>query len=498
MKKITVWGLAVVTAVSLAACGNGKETKEETVAVQTTAEESTDEENAVEIKDDLPAEEQKPAEAAAGQPEALEKLQQAVEQDLSDTVTALNADYERLKTEIDSYDVYREKPEQVEQFYEHVNTVNWELCMRMREYSLACAGMILDSDKKFGEKYDDLEKLYDVIYDDAGEDIYDEIYDGVLDDIYDVFYDGILEKAYDTVPYGEWSEAREQEYDWWSDTRSEVYDTWSDCRSDIYDFWSDMRSKVYDKDQERAEKEMEDFAAKITKLQGNKQDDALSDDKTEAAASETVTEGSSDGTVAEEADPLETYGEGIVRKMEDAVSAMQAEAETFTQEISSYDIYMEHIDEVEAFYDKMKDDTEALCAELKAEGAVYTEMILESDLSAGVKYDTLDLVNDYVCEDAADVINDGIYEDLMKYMSESFYEGILEDAKDDAPYGEWLDAYSDEYSRWLDTGSDIYSEYLDTKSEIYGFWLEVKGEVFGKDFERAQKITEDFREKAST
>ena len=136
----------------------------------------------------------------------------------------------------------------------------------MYDYSLYYAELIIKSDKSNGDKYDDLEELYENIYENAGEKIYDEIYDGILDKMYKDFYDGILEDAYDNAPYDEWSDARSDEYDWWSDTRSNTYDDWSDCRSDVYDFWSDIRSEIWDDDIQKAEKKMKDFQEEIDKL----------------------------------------------------------------------------------------------------------------------------------------------------------------------------------------------------------------------------------------
>ena len=179
----------------------------------------------------------------------------------------MKAEYEKIISDIDTYEKYLENTDKVEAFYKQIYEDTKQLCMRMREYSLNYAETIMASDKSNDDKYKDFEKLYDCIYDDAGDDIYDEIYDGILDDLYDDFYDGILDDAYDNgVPYDEWSDARSDEYDWWSDARSDVYDEWSDFRSDVYDFWSDMRSELWDDDVERAKEKIEDFQEDIEKL----------------------------------------------------------------------------------------------------------------------------------------------------------------------------------------------------------------------------------------
>lgn len=197
----------------------------------------------------------------------FKELNEVVSTDVENTISAIKSEYEKLVTDIDTYEKYLENTDKVEAFYEQVCEDTKLLCIRMREYSINYAEEIMASDKSNSDKYKDFEELYDCIYDDAGDDIYDEIYDGILDDLYDDFYDGILDDAYDNgAPYDEWSDARSDEYDWWSDARSDVYDEWSDFRSDVYDFWSDMRNELWDDDIERAEEKIVDFREDVEKI----------------------------------------------------------------------------------------------------------------------------------------------------------------------------------------------------------------------------------------
>lgn len=200
----------------------------------------------------------------------FEELDEVVSTDVENTVSDLKAEYEKLVTEIDTYKKYLDNTDRVKAFYKQVCEDTKKLCIRMREYSINYAEEIMASDKSNDEKYEDLEGLYDCIYDDAGDDIYDEIYEDILDDIYDAFYGGILEDAYDQdVEYEEWSDVCSNEYDWWSDAKSDVYDECSDFRSDVYDFWSDMSSELWDDDIERANEKIADFREDIEKLKGN-------------------------------------------------------------------------------------------------------------------------------------------------------------------------------------------------------------------------------------
>lgn len=205
--------------------------------------------------------------ASAGtDPQGVDQLKAALEKDVEALISSLTSEYEELAADIDTYEKYISNAGRVESFYASTVETVRQFCIKLREYSVTYATVITASDGSYSEKYDELDAIYDDIYDDVGEEIYDEIYDGVLDDMYDTFYDGILDKAYDSAPYEEWSDARSDEYDWWSDARSDVYDEWSDFRSDVYDFFSDVRSAVFKDDDEKTVSKIEDFIADIEKL----------------------------------------------------------------------------------------------------------------------------------------------------------------------------------------------------------------------------------------
>lgn len=195
-----------------------------------------------------------------------EEAEELITKDVEETIAELESEIEKLTVDIDSYDKYKDNIDTVSDFCDTIQKETELLCIRLEEYSAAYAEFLISSDKSFDDKYDELDFIYDNIYDEACEEIYDRIYDDILDEFYDKFYDGILDKAYDEIPYKEWSDARSDAYDLWSDTRSAVYDLWSDTRSDIYDFWSDMRSKVYKKNEEKANKKLADFKEDIDTL----------------------------------------------------------------------------------------------------------------------------------------------------------------------------------------------------------------------------------------
>lgn len=247
--------------VSFSACSNSKKTES-----NEEVEESSRFLDDVASKDAENNSSESQKEKAEISANSIEELNDLVSKDVENSISELKTEYEQLKGEINTYDKYSENTDKIETFYNNVSKTNNELCLKMYEYSLKYAELIISSDKSFEDKYDDLDEIYDNIYDDAYDDIYDGIYDGVLADIYDDFYNGILEEAYDTVPYDKWYNARSDEYDLLSDTRSDVYDALLECRSDIYEFCSDLRSDILKKDAEKAEKTIEDFREDIKKL----------------------------------------------------------------------------------------------------------------------------------------------------------------------------------------------------------------------------------------
>ncbi len=317
-KKICTLLLLGSCLVSISACGN-KAASDNTSNVQNSSqrEETSEDRDTEEIKESTGDEAKKQI--------GFEELNEVVSTDIENTISAIKSEYEKLVTDIDTYEKYLENTDKVEAFYKQVYEDTKYLCIRMREYSINYAKEIMASDKSNDDKYKDFEELYDCIYDDAGDDIYDGIYGGVLDDIYDDFYDGILDDAYDNgAPYDEWSDARSNEYDWWSDARSDVYDDWSDFRSDVYDFWSDMRSELWDDDIERAEEKIVDFQEDIEKIKnkGIQSDAQISNE-----------EKSNDDATSEDAE------KGEVNANEELVDGMRPE-------------FKEAMDSYEAFYDE--------------------------------------------------------------------------------------------------------------------------------------------------
>lgn len=197
---------------------------------------------------------------------APEELSEVAEKDVEDTLEALNVQYEDLIAKTGTFDAYRENIDAVQAYYDLVEQETRDLGIRLRQYAADYAANVLASERTPGQMYDDLEVIYDDLYDGAGDDLYDGVYDDLFGNLYDAFYSGVVKDGYDIIGYGEWSEISSAEYDRYSDAQSEVYELISDARSDIYEFGSDVRSDVFGDKVEKAEKELAKFQEKIDKL----------------------------------------------------------------------------------------------------------------------------------------------------------------------------------------------------------------------------------------
>lgn len=284
MKKVISMTLALVMAASLAACGGGASSGSSATAQS--APPPTPESTAAETQDST---------ASAGDDGTLYGTASA---DIESTVSSLTAAYEALTADIATYDDYVANVDRVEAFYATVIEETRNLCIRLREYGADYVDSVLSSGLTCDEMYDELDVLYDDLYDDAGGDVYDEIYDDLMGDLYDVFYDGILKDAYDTVDYSDWADTHSNEYDFWSDAHSDIYDEWSDFHSDIYDLWSDVRGELWDDDLDRAAEKLADFRADLQSL---KEESAQTGSAgSQAESSSAPAESAASGTAPEE------------------------------------------------------------------------------------------------------------------------------------------------------------------------------------------------------
>lgn len=269
-KKIIALFLALTLILFATACGTQTTTDPNTATNTSTEREdvTTDMQNESSPEADASTENSEDA----IEPGTLEALEVDVMKDVENSVSTLKSEMETLVTEIDSFDKYVENADRMEAFYTKVCNDSSLLGICLMEHAVTYAEFIMNSDNDFDDKYDDLDELYDVVYEDAGDEFYDGIYDGILEDMYDIFYDELLDDAYDTVPYDKWLDARTNEYEWWLDARSDCYEIWLDTRSDIYEFWLDLRSAAFEKDADEITEIIDDFKEDINDLKTNLQE----------------------------------------------------------------------------------------------------------------------------------------------------------------------------------------------------------------------------------
>ena len=402
-----------------------------------------------------------------------------VEQDVEATVGSLTSEYETIKQTLADFSAYQNNPSLTEEYYAKINTEIKALSIRLREYALKYATIVIDSDTSFDDKYDDLEDIYNDIYEDAAEEIYDEIYDSLLDDMYDDIYDGIIDDGYDTVAYDVWDDARSFEYGLWDDTRSQVYTLYDDVRSDIYNFYDKIRSHVYKENSEKINKDIAKFQKKVDKLKGIEVEEPIMIDLSTLDLSVIMT--------VEEMDAI------VEADVETLVSSLYSELEGLQAEIDSYEKYRDNSSKTEEFYDHVVEEVELVSGRLREYTLRYAEIITASGMSFEDQYDELSAITDAVYSDAGTTLNREIYGGVLKNALKIFYKDILKTGYDLAPYSEVSDFRSDEYSNLSDARSDVYGEISDMRSDIYSFTSDIRSAVWGKDSEKVTKKLEKFR-----
>ena len=175
-----------------------------------------------------------------------DQFSDAVVHDIESKVESVVSSYSSIQPYIVSIEEYKNNVDKIESYYAFVIEETQNICNDLRKYSADYADWLLNSGLSADKMYDEIDPIYDAIYDDAADMIYDELYDNLTDDLYDDIYDGVIDEAYEILDYDEWYDLRSDGYDMWYETRSEIYDIWYETRSDIYDFYVDVRSELWD------------------------------------------------------------------------------------------------------------------------------------------------------------------------------------------------------------------------------------------------------------
>lgn len=412
----------------------------------------------------------------------IDELETRIEEHLDSLIKSLNSRWETLSAEIDTYEKYCDNVTKVSEFYETVIDETNQMCIMLFDYSAVYARMILDADMSNNEKYKAIDGINDCLYDDACDEILDEIYEGILDEMNDYFYEGILDDAQDRINYSDWYDVCTDEYSQWYDTSSEVYSIYYDAALDIYSFYYDLSGELYSGDLERAEKTYEKFLRKIDKAKGIVSEEGVFSDVTFDTTIRTATS----------VEELEIMVDAHVSE---CIQALESKWTTLSEEIDTYDKYVEKIDKIEEFHTYIEDASDQILVMICEYGISYAELIMQSDSSNKDKYNDFEDLKDCIYEDACELVKDDIYDGILDDIKDYYYEGILENAKDYVKYSDWSDLRSDAYSWWSDARSEVYSAWSDTQGDIYGFFSDMRGELFDGDVERANEVLLKFTEK---
>lgn len=262
MKKLVI--LLIVIAMCLVGCTtndldvSGDATNESTVnSVESTNNtDSTEGDINSSIKDDYDI----------VSPTSLDELESEILKDVEGTIDGLKADWEELKSEIDTYEKYSNNTDKVEEFYEKINDSTEQVCIRLQKYTARYAELILSSNMSISEKREAFDDLLACIYDDASNELLNGIYEELLGDMQDTFYDGVLSDSNVVDSYLEWYNIHINEYQNWYNTSIDVYRTWYDTTIDIYSFYNDMTIELFTNDVEGAKEKLKDFEEDIEKL----------------------------------------------------------------------------------------------------------------------------------------------------------------------------------------------------------------------------------------
>lgn len=190
--------------------------------------------------------------------DTLEELKNNAKEDIDYLVKELDATWKQLSEEINTFDSYMAHKDKIASFYKEIVKKSKDFTIKTRAYTLRYAEVIIHSDNSWDVKYDEIDKIYDDLYDGVLEDLYEGVYETLLDKIYD-YYDQIIEEASDSVSYEQYLDISNNEYKNYLDAASDVYKEYLDSADDIHKFYLDLLEQINDKDLEKAKEVIQEF-----------------------------------------------------------------------------------------------------------------------------------------------------------------------------------------------------------------------------------------------
>lgn len=187
-----------------------------------------------------------------------------------------------------------------------------------------------------------------------------------------------------------------------------------------------------------------------------------------------------------------SYSEGdydkILQEIRDDFDSVISEATTKLEEVYSsigdtYDGYVNHEGELDAWYSDLYQETEKLFQRTFDKNVDFYKLIAASSQRAEYKFthDLLGDLYDNVYKEAYGNYYDNIYKEIFGNLYDKYYKGIISDARKSVDYKDWSDVSSNCYKKWSDTKSDIYRIWSDSKSLIYSLRSEISSEFLYND-----------------
>lgn len=380
-----------------------------------------------------------------------------------------------------TYDTYVKNQDAVPAFYEQTLTDTQNYYNELQTVVTYCYKYISSN---IADDYDAWNNAMDDIYD-AWNDGMDDVYDAwndVLDDVYKEC-DDLISNRTNKIEYKDFSDVWSGMYKNHSDAWSEQYGTHSRKWSTLYNNHSDVWSSFY-----RGKTDIDtilDYDIDANKTVNNTTIDNSTAEANSSEMSVLPIIADSSSYVNDES--------AVMKDIEDTLVKLNSELEELSKKITTYEVYLNNVGEIEAFYGKIEDESLALCIRMRKYSLNIAEAVLASNKSSGDMYEATNVIFDTVYEDAGDEIFDGIYDGILDDLYDAFYNGALDDWNKNVDYGEWSDIRSDEYDWWSDARSECYDQWSDMRSDVYDFWSDIRGEIWGNDIDRAKDKIENFR-----
>lgn len=181
--------------------------------------------------------------------------------------------------------------------------------------------------------------------------------------------------------------------------------------------------------------------------------------------------------------------EWVTDDVEKTTSDLVTKWDDLIKKTTNYDEYKANVDSLRALYAEIDSASLKICLRMKYYAFAYVILELNSGKSNSEIYKDLSDMYDAIYDDARDDIYDDIYDDLLKDMYADSYDGVLKKAYDNAPYEEWDNFRSEEYSLWEETRSSVYGNWDEAFSEIYSFWDSIRSNFYNDERDLACKTT---------